>query len=133
MQVPSTSIHLVTPSATLAESSPFHASPSTFAFSILISRASFGVWYFGAGTLMPSGTVRVCPGFLNLESRNPFCLHVSECIVSVEVFVSNWLLNECGSSTVLECLLQVLHSNSGATSVLADAVAATTTLYIPSP
>lgn len=77
--------------------------------------------------------VCVCPGFLNLESLNPFCFHVSECIVSVEVSVSNWLLNKCGSSTVSECLLQVLHSNTGATSVSAAAAAAATTLYIPSP
>jgi hypothetical protein len=53
--------------------------------------------------------------------------------VSIEVSVLNWLLNKCGSSTVSKCLLQVLHSNSGATSVSAAAATTTTTLYIPSP
>ena len=49
--------------------------------------------------------VCVCPGFLNLESLNPFCFHVSECIVFVEVSVSNWLLNKCGSSNCIRMLV----------------------------
>ena len=51
----------------------------------------------------------------------------------VEFFVLNWLLNECESSIVSDCLLQVLHFNYGDIVVVVVVVVAATSLYIPSP